>query len=91
MHRLAFLAEAEAGVVYTEKFYGLRIPAFSDVDGDEMEDTVMSETMQGQAKTDGHRVGEGEKSKQLIWRGDFRPHVTRTQDCIYILFTEKRQ
>ncbi len=56
MHRLVLLAEAEAGVVYSKEFYGLRIPAFSEVGGDEMEDTVISVAVQGQAKPDGHRV-----------------------------------
>ena len=55
-HRLVLLAEAQTGVVYPEKLYGLRIPAFSEVYGDEVKDTVVSVTVQRQAETDGHRV-----------------------------------
>jgi hypothetical protein len=56
MHRLVLLAEAQTGVVYPEKLYGLRIPAFSEVYGDEVKYTVVSVTVQRQAETDGHRV-----------------------------------
>jgi hypothetical protein len=45
-HRLVLLAEAQTGVVYPEKLYGLRIPAFSEVCGDEVKDTVVSVTVQ---------------------------------------------
>jgi len=55
-HRLVLLAEAQTGVVYPEELYGLRIPAFSEVCGDEVEDTVVSVTVQRQAETDRHRV-----------------------------------
>ena len=50
------LAKAEAGVVYSKELYGLCIPSFSEVGSDEMEDTVVSAAVQGQAKPDGHRV-----------------------------------
>jgi len=56
MHRLVLLAEAKAGVVYSKELYGLCIPAFSEVGGDEMKDTVVSVAVQGQAKPEGHRV-----------------------------------
>lgn len=46
MHRLVLLTEAQTGVVYPEELYGLRIPAFSKVDGDEVEDTVVSFAVQ---------------------------------------------
>jgi len=45
-HRLVLLAEAQTGVVYPEELYGLRIPAFSEVCGDEVKDTVVSVTVQ---------------------------------------------
>lgn len=56
MHRLVLLAEAQTGVVYPEELYGLRIPAFSEVCGDEVKDTVVSVTVQRQAEADRHRV-----------------------------------
>ena len=46
MHRLVFLTEAQTGVIYPEELYGLRIPAFSQVYGDEVEDTVVSVAVQ---------------------------------------------
>lgn len=46
MHRLVLLTEAQTGVVYPKELYGLRIPAFSEVDGDEVEDTVVCVTVQ---------------------------------------------
>ena len=54
MHRLVFLAYTEAGVVYPKELYGFCIPAFSEVCGDKMEDTVVSAAVQGKAKPDGH-------------------------------------
>ena len=42
MHRLVLLAEAQTGVIYPEELYGLRIPASSEVYGDEVEDAVVS-------------------------------------------------
>jgi hypothetical protein len=46
VHRLVLLTEAQSRVVYPEEFYGLRIPAFSKVYGDEVEDAVVSFAMQ---------------------------------------------
>jgi len=40
------LAEAQTGVVDPEELYGLRIPAFSYVYGDEVEDAVVSVPVQ---------------------------------------------
>jgi hypothetical protein len=45
MHRLVLLAEAQTGVIYPEELYGLRIPAFSEVYGDEVEDAIVSAAM----------------------------------------------
>jgi len=42
MHRLVLLTEAQTGVVYPKELYGLRIPAFSKVCGDEVKDAVVS-------------------------------------------------
>jgi hypothetical protein len=45
MHRLVLLllmTEAQTGVIDPEELYGLCIPAFSCVYGDEVEDTVVS-------------------------------------------------
>jgi hypothetical protein len=44
LHRLVLLRaiEAQTGVVDPEELYGLCIPAFSCVYGDEVEDTVVS-------------------------------------------------
>ena len=56
MHRLVLLAEREARVVYSKELYRLCISAFSEVGSDEMEDTVVSAAVQGQAKPDGHQV-----------------------------------
>jgi len=46
MHRLVLLTEAQTGVIYPEELYGLRISAFSQVYGDEVEDTVVSVAVQ---------------------------------------------
>jgi hypothetical protein len=40
-----FLTEAQLRIVYSEELYGLRIPAFSEVYGDEVEDAVVSATV----------------------------------------------
>jgi len=42
MHRLVLLTEAQTRVVYPKELYGLRIPAFSEVCGDEVKDAVVS-------------------------------------------------
>ena len=46
MHRLVLLAEAQTGIIYPEELYGLRIPAFSEVRGDEVENAVVSIAVQ---------------------------------------------
>jgi hypothetical protein len=46
MHRLVLLAEAQTGFIYPEELYGLRIPAFSEVYSDEVEDAVVSVAVQ---------------------------------------------
>jgi hypothetical protein len=55
MHRLVLLAEAQTGFIYPEELYGLRIPAFSEVYSDEVEDAVVSVAVQWQTEADRHR------------------------------------
>jgi hypothetical protein len=45
VHRLVLLPWSQMWVIYPEEFYGLRIPAFSTVYCDEMEDAVVPDSM----------------------------------------------
>jgi hypothetical protein len=78
MHRLVLLAKTEAGVVYPKELYGFCIPAFSEVCGDEVEDTVVSAAVQGEAKPDGH-WGQSSPSQVLRAGGTLVLHVIRKQ------------
>lgn len=44
----------DSGSVNTQKFNWFRVSTFSLIDGDEMEDSVVSEAVDGQPKADGH-------------------------------------
>ena len=46
MHRLVLLTEAQAGVIYPKELYRFRVPAFSEVYGDEVEDAIVSVAVQ---------------------------------------------
>ena len=81
-------AEAQAGVVYSKELYGLCIPAFSEVRGDEMEDAVISAAVQGQAKPDGHgftysAVKVSAQLRALACRGASRDPKHRRE---YVIF-----
>jgi len=43
--------------VDTQKFDWFRVPSFPLVNGDEMEDSVVSDTVYGESQTDGHGGG----------------------------------
>jgi len=51
--------------VNAQKFDRLRVPPFSLVDGDEVEDSVVSDAVYGESQTDGHegRIDLGVKSR----------------------------
>ena len=40
--------------VNAQEFDGFRVPSFSLVDSDEVEDSVISDAMYGESQTDGH-------------------------------------
>ena len=51
--------------VNAQKFDRLRVPSFSLVDGDEVEDSVVSDAVYGESETDGHegRIDLGVRSR----------------------------
>lgn len=95
MHRLVLFAETEAGVVYSEKLYGFCIPAFSEVGGNEMEDTVVSAAVQGKAKPDGHwgQCGQVNVVRVATCASDTSrdPQTRRTRSFMECLFRQLRQ